>query len=128
MKKLLIILIIVLELSLIKIPKYTELNNLAIIEEIAIQKNNNSYTIILKEIIPKKKDQGINYEYEYYQETSASITKAINKIKKKTKKKLYLQKAKSLITNITNSHEIIIELDINPSTIIHTNNIKEKMN
>lgn len=128
MKKILIILIIVLELSLIKIPKYTELNNLAIIEEIAIQKNNNSYTIILKEIIPKKKDQGINYEYEYYQETSASITKAINKIKKKTKKKLYLQKAKSLITNITNSNEIIIELDINPSTIIHTNNIKEKMN
>ena len=128
MKKILIILIIVLELSLIKIPKYTELNNLAIIEEIAIQKNNNSYTIILKEIIPKKKDQGINYEYEYYQETSTSITKAINKIKKKTKKKLYLQKAKSLITNKTNSHEIIIELDINPSTIIHTNNIKEKMN
>ncbi|MBQ2909518.1 MAG: hypothetical protein IJE53_01790 [Bacilli bacterium] len=128
MKKILIILIIVLELSLIKIPKYTELNNLAIIEEIAIQKNNNYYTIILKEIIPKRKDQGINYEYEYYQETSTSITKAINKIKQKTKKKLYLQKAKSLITNITNSHEIIIELDINPSTIIHTNNIKEKMN
>lgn len=128
MKKILIILIIVLELSLIKIPKYTELNNLAIIEEIAIQKNNNNYTIILKEIIPKKKDQGINYEYEYYQETSTSITKAINKIKQKTKKKLYLQKAKSLITNITNSHKIIIELDINPSTIIHTNNIKEKIN
>lgn len=127
MKKILIILIIVLELSIIKIPKYTELNNLAIIEEIAIEKKDNNYTIILKEIIPNKKDQGINYEYEYYQETSTSISKTMNKITKKTKKRLYLTKAKSLITNITNSNDVIVELKINPSTIIHTNNVLDKI-
>lgn len=127
MKKILIILFIVLELSLIKIPKYTELNNLAIIEEIAIEEKDNHYTIILKEIIPQKKDQGINYEYEYYQDTSTSISKTIGKIAKKTKKKLYLNKAKSLITNITNSNEIIVELNINPSSIIHTNNVLDKI-
>lgn len=128
MKKILLILIIVLELSIIKIPKYTELNNLAIIEEIAIEEKNNKYTIILKEIIPTKADQGINYEYKYYQETSTTINKTINKISHKTKKKLYLNKAKSLITNINITDKIINELNIKPSTIIHTNNVLDKIN
>lgn len=127
MKRILLIIIIVLELSLIKIPTYTELNNLAIIEEIAIEKKNNQYTVILKEIIPIKADQGINYEYKQYKESSTSITKALTKINKKTKKKLYLNKVKSLITNITTSDIIIEELNIKPSTIIHTNNVLDKI-
>lgn len=123
MKKIFLLIIIILELSLIKIPTYTELNNLAIIEEITIKKDDTNYTITLKEIIPIKEDQGIKYEYNYYKEKSVSISKALNKLEKKTKKKLYLNKAKSLITNLPTSVEIINELNIDPQTITHTNNI-----
>lgn len=123
MKRTILILIIILELVSINIPPYVELNNLAIIEEIAIKKNNNQYTIILKETIPIKDNQGIDYEYKYYKASATSITKAYKKVSSSTKKKLYLKKAKSLITNITSSKEIITTFDINPSSIIHTNDV-----
>ena len=120
MKKILLIIIILLEISLIKIPNYVELNNLAIINSIGIIEENNRYTIILKEIIPIKSDQGIDYKYKYYKETSTSIKKAINNLTKKTKKKLYLNKTKSLITNMITTKNTIHLLNINPNTIIHT--------
>ena len=121
MKKIILIILIVLELSIIKIPSYKELNNLAIIEEIKVIKVNNKYTITLKEIIPIKENDGINYKYKYYKESSNSITDTINKLNNQTKKKLYLKKAKSLTTNIINSNNIIKELDIKPKTINHIN-------
>ena len=127
MKKLFLILLITIELSLIKIPTYVELNNLAIIEEIAIEQKDNQYTIILKEIIPIKANEGINYKYKYYKETSLTIKKAYNIISSKTKKKLYLNKTKSLITNISSSKDIINTLNISPKTIIHTKNIYEEI-
>lgn len=121
MKKIILIILIVLELSIIKIPSYKELNNLAIIEEIKVIKVNNKYTITLKEIIPIKENDGINYKYKYYKESSNSITDTIDKLNNQTKKKLYLKKAKSLTTNIINSNNIIKELDIKPKTINHIN-------
>ncbi|MBO5120913.1 MAG: hypothetical protein J6C28_04450 [Bacilli bacterium] len=121
MKKIILIILIVLELSIIKIPSYKELNNLAIIEEIKVIKENNKYTITLKEIIPIKENDGINYKYKYYKESSNSITDTINKLNNQTKKKLYLKKAKSLTTNIINSNNIIKELDIKPKIINHIN-------
>ena len=121
MKKIILIILIVLELSIIKIPSYKELNNLAIIEEIKVIKVNNKYTITLKEIIPIKENDGINYKYKYYKESSNSITDTINKLNNQTKKKLYLKKAKSLTTNIINSNNIIKELDIKPKIINHIN-------
>ena len=127
MKKYLLILLIVLELSLVKIPPYVELNNLAIIEEIAIEEKNNHYTIILKEVIPIKADQGIDYEYKYYKSSSTSIEKAYTKLISKTKKKLYLNKVKSLITNTTASKEITTTLKISPSNIIHTKDIYKEI-
>lgn len=121
MKKIILIILIVLELSIIKIPSYKELNNLAIIEEIKVIKVNNKYTITLKEIIPIKENNGINYKYKYYKESSNSITDTINKLNNQTKKKLYLKKVKSLTTNIINSNNIIKELDIKPKIINHIN-------
>lgn len=128
MKKILLIILIILELVIIKIPPYVELNNIAIIEEVAIKKTNNQYTLILKEIIPIKDDQGIDYEYKFYKETSTSIKQAYSNLKNKTKKRLYLNKIKSLITNIKSSKEIINDLDISPKTIIHTKNIYKEIN
>jgi hypothetical protein len=126
MKKILLYTIIILELSLIKVPEYIELNNLAIIEEIGIIEKNNKYTIILKEIIPIKSNQGINYKYKYYKETASTVDKALTNLINQTKKKLYLNKTKSLITNMTSTENTIKRLDIKPKTIIHTNdNINE---
>ena len=124
MKKIILILLIIIELFIIKIPKYEELNNLAIIKEIAIEYKENKYTIYLKEIIPIKDNQGINYKYKIYKETSSTIKEAYNKIKKKTKKKIYLNKVQKLKTNIKNTNKIKKELQIKPKSIIHSNNFK----
>lgn len=120
MKKIILILLIVLELLLIKIPPYVELNDLAIIENITVTYQNNQYTLTLKEIIPIKADQQINYKYKIYKASAKTIKKAYKKIKTTTKKKLYLTKVKSLTTNLLSSDEILIELNISPKTIIHT--------
>ena len=126
MKRIILILLIILELFIIKIPKYEELNNLVIIKEIAVEYNKDKYTIYLKEIIRIKANQGINYKYKIYKETSTSIKKAYNKIVSKTKKKLYLNKVKTLTTNIKNTDKIKNELKIKPESIIHSNNISNK--
>lgn len=120
MKKIILLLIIIFELFLIKIPDYVELNNLAIIEEIGVIQENNQYTIILKEIIPIKDNQGISYKYTYYEKTSSTLSKAYKNLENSTKKKLYLKKTKSLITNISSSKEVLESLDINPQTITHS--------
>lgn len=126
MKKYILIIIIIIELVTFKIPPYIELNNLAIIEEITVEKENNHYTLTLKETIPIKDDQGINYKYKYYTKTAKTIKKAYNYLQNSTKKKLYLNKTKSLITNMTSSRKILESLDIKPKTITHTNKITHK--
>ena len=128
MKKIILIILLLSELLIINIPPYVELNNLAIIEEIGVIKENNQYTLILKEVIPIKDNQGIKYKYKYYQESSPTLINAYKKLKKDTKKKLYLKKAKSLITNISSSNKILKILNIKPSSIIHTkDNILKKI-
>lgn len=128
MKKLFIIIIIILGAYIFKIPKYNELNNLAIIESIAVEYDGTNYTLYLKEIIPTKNDQGIKYDYKYYQEKDKTIESSYKKIKEKTKKKLYLKRCKFLITNIHNSENIIRILSISPEIIYHEpNNIYEKL-
>ena len=66
MKKAIILLIIFCTLYLIGIPRYTELNNLAIIETVGVSYEENKYYVYLKEVIPVKDNQGIKYEYKYY--------------------------------------------------------------
>lgn len=122
MKKILIIILLIPTLF-IKIPEYVELNNLIIIDTIIIQEENNHIKIYLKEIIPTKSNQGITYKYKYYQEEGNDIKNIISKIKKNTNKKIYLQKAKKLITNKKNTNIIKKELDIKPNSIIHTKNL-----
>lgn len=122
MKKILLIITIILELLIIDIPTYVELNNIAIIEEITIIKEKNKYKIKLKEIIPIKANQGIEYKYKYYEEESTTLKKTIKKINQKTKKKLYLKKAKFLTTNIIVTNEIIKDLKIKPQIITHIPN------
>lgn len=115
--------IIILLISIVVFPKispYVELNNLAIIESIGVSYKDENYTIWLKEVIPIKDEQGINYEYEYYKGTGQSIDKAYKEIILKTKKKLYLKRTKLLITNLKHSQNVIDDLKIKPKNILHS--------
>lgn len=124
MKKILIIIIVIILGIFIKIPEYEELNNLAIIGGVAVSYNDKNYTVYLKEIIPIKDEQGINYEYEYYKGEGKTIDNALKQIYKNSKKKIYLKRCKFLVTNLKHSQKIIKELNINPDNIYHpTDNI-----
>ena len=72
MKKTIILFIILFIFSLfVKLPKYRELNHLKIIDKVIVYCDYN----VLREVIPKRDDNGIEYEYKYYKE------KKINKSK-----------------------------------------------
>lgn len=126
MKKGLVILAVLLASWILPIPGYEELNNLAIIEGIGISFENEKYTVWLKEIIPVKEEQGINYHYKFYEGTATSVEKAMKKIEKNTRKKLYLKRSKFLAIDFENSSSIIKKLNIEPKNIYHpTEKIKE---
>ena len=124
MKKIFLTLIIILELLIIKIPEYNELNNIAIIEEISVIKQNNKYHITFKEIIPIKENNSLTYKYKEHKIKTNDLTKSLDEISKTTKKKLYLSKTKSLTTNLTYSNKIIKLYKIKPKIINHPSNYK----
>lgn len=80
MKKIFIIGLILISFLIIKIPKYVELNHIHIIKEIQIICNQGFYEVSLKEIIPIKKDNGVNYQYKTYLEQGTSIHKIKDKL------------------------------------------------
>ena len=121
MKRLLLFIIILVGAFIFKIPKYVELNNLTIIEGIGIEHLDNKYTIYLKEIIPKKKENGIIYEYKFYQSSDTNLNDAYKRLKTTTKKKLYYDDVKFLVLNIDKSNKVIKLFKIKPKNIIHKN-------
>lgn len=125
MKKIILLILILITLLSLKIPPYIELNDLIIIETIIIKKDKNIYNVYLKEIIPKKDNNSIIYEYKYYDSKNNNIIKAIESIQTKTDKKIYISKTKTLITNISNTDKLKKELNIKPNSIIHTKNIEK---
>ena len=88
MKKLFLLVLVLLGAFIFKIPEYVELNNLAIIEAIGVDFTNDKYTVYLKEVIPKKDENGIKYEYKYYKSSDLNLEDAYKKLSDKTKKKL----------------------------------------
>ncbi len=126
MKKLLITTIIFILLFIFIVPPYNELNNIAIIDSIGIEKTNDNYIVYLREIIPKKSDNGIKYTYKIYKTYTNKLENIESKLQKNVKKKLYLNKVKYLVININNT-KLIDKLKINPKSIYHTNNVKDKL-
>lgn len=120
MKKIILILLVVLGAFAIKIPKYVELNNLAIIEDVGISYQEGKYYLYLKEVIPTKDDNGISYKYKYYEGVDEELMDSFKQIKSKTKKKLYLKKIKYLITNLDKTNTAQEVLQIKPKYILHT--------
>lgn len=117
MKKIIISTFILIILFIYFVPTYNELNNIMIIDTIKVIKNNNTYNITFREVIPKKNNNSIIYTYKYHKTKVNNINKSISSIEKSTNKKLYLSKVKSLITNI-NSDLIINTYNIKPKNII----------
>lgn len=103
------------------IPKYVELNDLAIIQGVGVSCLEKDYSVYLKEIIPIKGDAGITYQYKYYQGNGKTIKQAYEKLHDKTKKKLYLSKVKFLVTNCSNTKDLTYNLDRQKIDVYHTN-------
>ncbi len=120
-KALIIIFLLLLPVIIFGNPKYVELNNLAIIRGIGVSCNED-INLYFQEIIPTKGDNGIKYQYEYYQSDSKNINDAFKKIQLKTKKKLYLSKVKFLVTDCTKSNQILKDLKLHDLKIYHVQN------
>ena len=120
MKKILIIVVIlVVSLLFIDIPKYEELNNLAIIDAIGIENDNGMVKLILRELIPTKDDNGIEYNYVYYNSKADTVEEAYKKIKKSTKKRVYLDRCSYLILDNNYTDDVKKKLNIHPVVIYH---------
>ena len=128
MKKKLIILVILLFISIfIHIPKYVELNNLAIIDGIGVYYKDNNYQIYLKEILPIKDQLGINKEYKYYYVKTKNIESGIKELDKNIKKKLYYKSCNYIVTNMKTSSKILNNFNINTKKIYHNNKVLYKL-
>lgn len=90
--------------------KYEELNSLSIISNITIEKNENNYEIIMQEIIPTKKENGVNYTYKYRRSNAKELEWAFGNIINHSPKKIYLKKVQNIIISNQNKKEIITEL------------------
>ena len=110
MKKVILLIIIIVPLLFIKIPKYKELNHLIIIEKVGIDCSNDN--IYLKEIIPLKDDNGIEYKYRIYRYN--------NKLNDLLKDNRYYLNKDLLITNCSNYNKYF-------NKIIYVKNIKKEL-
>ena len=100
------IIITILILGTSTLNKYEELNNLDIINNINLSYKNKKYIITLQEIIPKKGDNKVKYEYKYSSITSNSIKKGFKKFKSYSHKKIYLKKVQNIIIDNKNRKKI----------------------
>ena len=94
-------------LSLCPIPPYVELNHLVLIEKVEIQCIQQKYHVMIKEIIPKKEDNGIEYEYHTYKEIGDELSFTKKRIEEEKKGyKFYYHGVKRIQTNCDNIEEI----------------------
>lgn len=76
---------------------YQEMNNLAIITNIAIEKEENNYHVTFQEIIPVKEENKIAKKYKYYTNTSNTLKSAFYNLSEDITKEVYLQHLENII-------------------------------
>lgn len=118
-KKIILIGVLLLFSLLLPLGEYVELNDLAIIRGVAVGCGEEEVQLYLKEVIPVKVEQGIKYQYDFYQATGKNITRSYQRITDKTKKKLYLRKIKFLVTDCKTTEHIMDELHLKDIKIYH---------
>ena len=122
-----IILILVLFIFtfIVKIPKYVELNHLIIVDTIGVECSNNNITLYLREIIPAKNDNGINYQYKIYKGIGRSIDNAFDEIDSKTSDKIFYKDSKTILSNCNNTHDIDDFFKLKKANIKYYSNVEE---
>lgn len=124
----LVLILLLLPIFIFKIPKYVELNDLAIIQGVGYSCHDGNKILYLKEIIPIKGDAGLEYQYEYYQEQGEKFNNLVQKTENHTKKKIYLSKVKFVVTNCDISKDVEEELKKDDIKIYYVeNDIKQKL-
>lgn len=88
---------------------YQELNNLAIITNIAIEKENKIYKVTFQEIIPVKEENKITKKYKYYTNTSNTLNSAFNNLSEDITKEVYLEHLENIIIK-DNNVQIVYDL------------------
>lgn len=78
------------------IPPYQELNHVKIIDQIGLDCGKNSYTLYLREIKPNKENQEVEYQYQYYQKKSSSLSILSSYLEEKH---FFLNHTKNILTN-----------------------------
>ncbi len=124
----LVLILLLLPIFIFKIPKYVELNDLAIIQGVGYSCHDGNKILYLKEIIPIKGEAGLEYQYEYYQEQGEKFNNLVQKIENHTKKKIYLSKVKFVVTNCNISKDVEEELKKEDIKIYYVeSDIKQKL-
>lgn len=77
--------------------KYQELNNMAIITTIGIDKKENVYYVTLKETIPRKEENKVSSDYKYYQGNGKSIEEALENASDNSSKDIYLKQVQNIM-------------------------------
>ena len=128
MKKYYFIIIFILLGFFLPISDYVELNHLMIVDKIGLKCNKDSYHLYLREVIPKRSDNGILYHYKIYDGTGSNILNAYQDLSHHTGKNIYIKKVQSLVTNCYDSSTTINFFSIYPKNIYHTKkNIKKEL-
>ena len=110
--KLLIFILTFIILIIIPIPNYVELNQLVLLDSITVTCSSKNYEISVKEIIPKKEDNGIKYDYKTYKASGGNLLSAKKVLEKDISKKIYYQGIKKITTNCSNTEEIFTTFSI----------------
>ena len=110
---------------------YEELNHLAIITNIGIEKVKDNYQVIYQEIIPEKLDNKIKRNYKYYENKSNTLQSAFLKLNEDTTKYIYFDHLENIIikssdTKVLEELEKYFDKNIDNFNIIYTtDNVKE---
>lgn len=105
--------IIVIVISLFLIfgsNNYKELNSLAIITNIGIEKDKDNFKIIFQEIIPERKENKIEKTYKYYTNNSNNLNNAFSKLSDDITKEIYLEHLENIIIR-ADDLDIIYDLE-----------------
>ena len=121
MKKLLIV--VILLCLIFGSNNYEELNNLAIITNIGIEKVDNKYKVIFQEILPKIEENKIVKSYTYYTNNSDDLVHAFKSFSDDITKEIYLQHLENIIIkrddiDVINELSNVIKGDLDNFNII----------
>ena len=108
MKKKIIILLSFVLLYILPKKEYRELNNLIIIKEIQIKCIENEYQVELQEILPKKENNSIVFQYKSYKIKEKKIENIKTSLEKKYQKRFYYNGIKKISTNCENEKELLL--------------------